>query len=71
VSSQEKRLFLMVSVYVALTAVRCLLPCGHFGGAAGDFRRRRFGQVLDLLPLADSVQQLKSICAVCGGKHGA
>jgi thymidine kinase len=38
---------------------------------AGDFRRRRFGQVLDLMPLADTVQQLKSICSVCGGKHGA
>eukprot|EP00884_Botryococcus_braunii_P020258 jgi/Botrbrau1/6916/Bobra.67_3s0033.1 len=34
-------------------------------GLDGDFRRERFGQVLDLVPLADSVVRLKARCAYC------
>jgi thymidine kinase len=34
-------------------------------GLDGDFRRRRFGQVLDLVPLADSITKLSAICTYC------
>eukprot|EP00882_Tetradesmus_deserticola_P034412 GHRQ01039459.1.p1 GENE.GHRQ01039459.1~~GHRQ01039459.1.p1 ORF type:complete len:140 (+),score=65.03 GHRQ01039459.1:383-802(+) len=37
-------------------------------GLSGDFRRRRFGQLLDLMPLADSITQLTSTCAFCSSK---
>ena len=42
-------------------------PCG-LACVAGDFRRQRFGQLLDLMPLADSVTQLASKCAFCSDK---
>lgn len=35
-------------------------------GLDGDFRRRKFGQLLELVPLADSVTKLSSKCAECG-----
>ncbi|KAK9820990.1 hypothetical protein WJX81_002939 [Elliptochloris bilobata] len=35
-------------------------------GLDGDFRRQRFGQVLDVLPLADTVTKLAARCAYCG-----
>eukprot|EP00850_Spirogloea_muscicola_P005398 SM000024S07860 [mRNA] locus=s24:1029501:1031091:+ [translate_table: standard] len=35
-------------------------------GLDGDFRRAKFGSVVDLLPLADSVEKLLSRCALCG-----
>lgn len=34
-------------------------------GLDGDFRRQRFGQVLDLLPLADCVTKLHATCIFC------
>lgn len=34
-------------------------------GLDGDFQRQRFGQVLDLLPLADSVTKLTAHCKFC------
>lgn len=34
-------------------------------GLDGDFMRRKFGQVLDLLPLADSVEKLNASCFFC------
>ncbi|CAH8355050.1 unnamed protein product [Eruca vesicaria subsp. sativa] len=37
-------------------------------GLDGDFMRRRFGSVLDLVPVADTVTKLASRCGVCGGK---
>ena len=37
-------------------------------GLDGDFRRSRFGAVLDLLPLCDSVTKLTGQCAGCGGR---
>lgn len=49
----------------------CLRAADHDGklvlvaGLDGDFRRQRFGQVLDMLPLADSVTKLTSQCAYC------
>jgi len=35
-------------------------------GLDGDFRRGKFGQLLELVPLADSVTKLSSQCAECG-----
>ena len=35
-------------------------------GLDGDFLRGRFGHVLDLVPLSDSVVKLRARCAVCG-----
>ena len=34
-------------------------------GLDGDFRRKKFGSWLDLIPLADDVVKLKSICPLC------
>lgn len=34
-------------------------------GLSGDFKRQRFGDLLELMPLADSIKQLKSKCAFC------
>lgn len=34
-------------------------------GLDGDFERKKFGHILDLIPLCDSVTKLKSLCAVC------
>lgn len=39
-------------------------------GLDGDFLRKRFGQVVDMLPLADSVKKLSADCYFCA-KHGA
>ncbi|KAL0718282.1 hypothetical protein Bca4012_067604 [Brassica carinata] len=35
-------------------------------GLDGDYLRRRFGSVLDLIPIADTVTKLASRCEVCG-----
>lgn len=35
-------------------------------GLDGDFQRHRFGQVLDLIPVSDSVTKLSADCAYCG-----
>lgn len=35
-------------------------------GLDGDFKRQRFGQVLDLIPVSDSVTKLTADCAYCG-----
>ncbi|KAK9809157.1 hypothetical protein WJX72_010378 [[Myrmecia] bisecta] len=37
-------------------------------GLDGDFKRKRFGQVLDLIPVADSVTKLKANCAYCSSR---
>jgi thymidine kinase len=37
-------------------------------GLSGDFRRRRFGQLLELMPLADSITQLTSKCGFCSSE---
>ncbi|PRW39184.1 thymidine kinase [Chlorella sorokiniana] len=38
-------------------------------GLDGDFQRKRFGQVLDLLPMADSVVKLTAHCKFCKQEH--
>ena len=35
-------------------------------GLDGDADRKPFGQILDLIPLADNVQKLKAFCKMCG-----
>jgi len=40
-------------------------------GLDGDFERKRFGQILDLIPLCDTVSKLTSLCSQCrSGKAG-
>ena len=32
---------------------------------SGDYKREKFGQVLDLIPIADNIKHLKAICTNC------
>ena len=34
-------------------------------GLDGDFERKKFGQILDLIPLCDTVTKLTSLCSLC------
>ena len=34
-------------------------------GLDGDFKRQKFGEILDLIPLCDKVTKLTSICSLC------
>jgi thymidine kinase len=34
-------------------------------GLDGDFERRKFGQILDIIPLCDKVTKLTSLCSIC------
>jgi len=34
-------------------------------GLDGDFQRKKFGTILDLIPICDKVYKLRSLCAVC------
>jgi len=34
-------------------------------GLDGDFERKKFGQILDLIPLCDKVTKLTSLCGIC------
>ena len=34
-------------------------------GLDGDFERKKFGQILDLIPLCDRVYKLTSLCSLC------
>ena len=34
-------------------------------GLDGDFERKKFGQLLDLIPLCDKIQKLTSLCSIC------
>jgi thymidine kinase len=34
-------------------------------GLDGDFERKKFGSILDLIPLCDKVKKLNSICSIC------
>ncbi len=37
----------------------------HICGLDGDFRRERFGSILDLIPLCDKVTKLSALCGEC------
>lgn len=34
-------------------------------GLDGDFKRQKFGEMLDLIPLCDKVTKLASLCSIC------
>jgi len=34
-------------------------------GLDGDFERKKFGEILDLIPLCDKVNKLTSLCSIC------
>jgi thymidine kinase len=34
-------------------------------GLDGDFKRHKFGQMLDLIPICDKVTKLTSLCSIC------
>jgi thymidine kinase len=34
-------------------------------GLDGDFERKKFGQILDLIPFCDKVNKLTSLCSIC------
>jgi len=37
----------------------------YVAGLDGDFRREKFGQILDLIPLCDKVYKLHALCVRC------
>jgi len=49
----------------------CLLWAETYGkniiasGLDGDFKRKPFGQILDLIPYADSVTKFSALCPIC------
>ena len=34
-------------------------------GLDGDFERKKFGQILDLIPMSDKVSKISSLCSLC------
>lgn len=34
-------------------------------GLSGDYKRNKFGQILDIIPYADNVQKLSAYCKIC------
>lgn len=41
----------------------------YIAGLDGDFERKKFGSLLDLIPMCDKVTKLTSLCSIC--KNGA
>ena len=37
----------------------------YISGLDGDFERKKFGQILDLVPLCDKITKLTSLCGLC------
>ena len=37
----------------------------YISGLDGDFKRHRFGEILDLIPLCDKVTKMQSLCSLC------
>jgi len=37
----------------------------YISGLDGDFERKKFGQMIDLIPLCDKVSKLTSLCSLC------
>ena len=48
--------------------IKLLLKCNkkiYVCGLDGDFERKKFGQILDIIPLCDKVYKLTSLCSLC------
>ena len=52
-------------VYDMLKNKKIVYVCG----LDGDFERKKFGEILDLIPLCDNVTKLTSLCSIC--KNGS
>lgn len=37
----------------------------YIAGLDGDFQRKKFGDILDLIPLCDKITKLVSLCSIC------
>ena len=37
-------------------------------GLDGDFKQQKFGQLIDLIPVCDSLIKLHALCKICGCK---
>ena len=37
----------------------------YIAGLDGDFERKKFGQIIDLIPLCDKITKLTSLCSMC------
>jgi thymidine kinase len=37
----------------------------YLAGLDGDFKREKFGEILDLIPICDKVTKLTSLCGIC------
>lgn len=43
----------------------------YIGGLDGDFERKKFGHIIDLIPLCDKITKMTSLCSLCkDGTHG-
>jgi thymidine kinase len=56
-------------LYSCVNDMLCEKKKVYVAGLDGDFERNRFGQILDLIPICDSVTKFKSLCSIC--KNGA
>jgi thymidine kinase len=55
------------SILIMLAKGKQIYVCG----LDGDFERKKFGQILDIIPLCDKVSKLTSLCSLCkNGKSG-
>ena len=48
-------------VYDMLKNKKTVYVCG----LDGDFERKKFGQILDLIPICDNIIKLSSLCSIC------
>jgi thymidine kinase len=37
----------------------------YVSGLDGDFKREKFGKILDLIPMCDKVTKMTSLCSLC------
>jgi thymidine kinase len=52
---------LLESVFIMLSEEKRI----YISGLDGDFERKKFGQVLDLIPLCDKVTKMTALCGNC------
>jgi thymidine kinase len=54
-------------LYFAVSASEQKHKSVYVIGLSGDYQRRPFGEIVDLIPIADKITKLSAICA-CGGE---